>query len=268
MTLTPRDREMVFGSYKSRYLGLSLWKDGSIFVNFHVDFTFRCNGGCKDCMKLLGLAPRNNPDSDLSVDHVQKITRILNEHKIRIRRLRVSGGEPLLHPQFVLLFHMIEELWKPIVIRVYTNNTIPFPSGVDHGYATIRPLPINQKEIRHVPFYVSPADIGVEPKQGFLDVCKMSAECGRSVNAFGFTPCMQYPHIGRMLGKDVHAARPMLLGDLEICQHCICSLSKRDQRWIRLKVADGKIDYPTKTYREGIVREREQPTVMKSLLER
>jgi len=268
MELTSHDRKMVFGSHRSQYLGLSLWEDGSIFINFHVDFTFRCNGGCRDCMKLLGLVPRNSLDSDLSIDHIKKIARILNEHKIRLRRLRISGGEPLLHPQFVTLFRMIEKFWKPIVIRVYTNNTIPFPPGINHSTTTMRPLSIDQKEIKHRPFYISPVDIGIEPKQGFLNACKMSAECGRSVNAFGFTPCMQYPHIGRILGKDVHSSRPMLLGDLEICQHCICSLTKREQRKIRLKVADGTIDYPTKTYREGIAREREQPTTMKLLLER
>ena len=267
MSLSKQDRAMAVSSYTCQMLGFQVWQDGAIFLNWHADMTLRCNGGCLDCMKLLGLLPMDDPESDLTERHVEMIGKLLRSHSIRIRRLRISGGEPLLHPDFVYMLHLIREVWKPLVVRIFTNDTISFPSGIDPRH-TMRPIDMEQKRIRHIPFYISPADLGMEPKHGFLDACKMSRECGRSVNVFGFTPCMQYPHIGRMLGKDVHFSRPKLLGDLEICQHCICSLPKHEQRTVRSKIVNGKIDYPTKTYREGIVREREQPTEMKSLLER
>ena len=260
------DRRNVQSSYLSSLLGLQIWKDGTLFLNFHVDFTLRCNAACKDCIKLLGQVPMRAMDSDLSVKNIIDIAKIFKQNQIRIRRLRISGGEPLLHPLFDELLQEIMKWWNPIVIRVFTNGIIPLSKKLDPGYGTIRLSGLEEKKRLHVPFYVSPVDLGIEPKHGFLDACGMTKGCGRSVNAFGFTPCQLYPHIGRLLGKDVHTARPKLFGDLEICQHCICSLSKREQRSIHEVIANGQIKYPTKTFSEGIKREQESPTAMTSLI--
>ena len=134
--------------------------------------------------------------------------------------------------------------------------------------SVMRPIDMDTKKVRHIPYYASPYDLGIEPTHGFADACSMASGCGRSFNAYGFTPCMQYPHIGRLLGRDVHSAHPKFLGDFEICKHCICSLSRVRRLKLQKGIVEGKVEYPTKTYREGIERETEHPTKMTDFLDR
>jgi len=265
MVLSRQQRKSAREAHVCNSLGVSTWQDGTIFLNFHVDMTLRCNGGCRDCMKILGLAPLDHLESDLSEQDVDLVERLLKKYKLRLRRLRISGGEPLMHPRFVSMFKLIKSRWNPIVIRVYTNGLFPLPPEIDNSIATMRPLSMKEKKIRHVSFYASPADLGIEPVNGFANACRMSSGCGRSVNAFGFSPCMQYPHVGRMLGRDLQYGYPKLFGEKDVCQHCICSLPRVEQVKVRAMIANGKIEYPTKIYREGLQRLKEEPIEFASL---
>jgi len=250
------------------FLGSIVLEDGTLLVNFHCDLTLRCNERCPDCLKMLGVLPINNEATDLSEEHIREAGRLLKKYKMRIRRLRISGGEPLLHPEFSVRFQLIREAWNPAVIRVFTNDTLALPWGKKYIGSILRPISMDLKKIRHVPYYASPFDLGISPESGFSSACAMSSSCGRSFNSFGFTPCMQYPHIGRILGKDVHSSHPKILGDVEICKHCICTLPRRKRWEVQLGIKNKTIEYPTKTYREGIAREKEQPTKMVDFLER
>ena len=265
MPLSRKEKAKVRRGYG--FLGSIVLEDGTFLVHFHCDLTLRCNGGCPDCMKALGVLPIDDEATDLSEEHIREADRLLRKYKMRIRRLRISGGEPLLHSEFDARFRLIKELWKPAVIRVFTNGLIDTWDKKDIG-SIFRPIPMDVKKSRHIPYYVSPFDLGIAPQHGFSDACVMSASCGRSFNSFGFTPCMQYPHIGRILGRDVHSPHPKILGDVEICKHCICTLPKRKRWEVHLGIKNKIIEYPTKTYREGMAREKECPTKMIDFLDR
>jgi len=66
--------------------------------------------------------------------------------------------------------------------------------------------------------------------------------------------------IGGLMGKKVHSDEPVMCGDYEVCRHCICSLPKDVMKEVQLDAHSGKIEHPTKTYREWLKRGRVYPT--------
>ena len=267
-SLTEEERAMIKREYRVPDLAAFVWEDGTIFCPFNLDITLRCNARCPDCMKLLGLLPIETRESDVTREHVLAVSSILKRHKIRMGRLRVTGGEPTLIDDFKGMFEFIKRVWRPFVVRVYTNGILPLPWGEKRIGSVMRPMPMDRKKERHVPFYISPADLGIAPKLGFSRACRITTSCGRSIDAYGFSPCLMYPGIGRVLGRDLHYAHPKLLGEEDVCRHCICSLPKGEQRGLQERAKRGDFEYPTKTYREGIEREKEEPVKFENFFDR
>ena len=266
MALSHREADVISKGHVS--LGSIVLEDGSFFTNFHCDLTLRCNERCPDCLKMLGVLPIGDASTDLTEKHVREAGRLLSLYKIRIRRLQISGGEPFLHPAFLDRFQQMKDSWKPLVVRIYTNGTLASPWGKKRVGSTLRLISMDDKKTMHVPYYASPFDLGISPVHGFSSACARMSACGRSFNAYGFTPCTQYSHVGRILGRDVHSSHPKILGDVEICKHCICTLPPKKRGWLRAEIRKGGVEYPTKTYREGMEREKEQPTKMTDFLTR
>jgi hypothetical protein len=193
------------------------------------------------------------PDSDILVDDLVAGGEILERRGIWPARIKVSGGEPTLHPQLDECCKAIHEKWKGHRTRLYVNDTNPVSV-----YPGIKPYksPANEKEF-HSPPMISPADLGLNPVFGFVKACNYSMKCGRLFDAFGFSFCPVAGVMGRILRIDPYSSHPVMIGREDMCKHCVFSQTKKVRFKLWNQARNGEIDHPSKTYRRGIVSSKE-----------
>jgi MoaA/NifB/PqqE/SkfB family radical SAM enzyme len=103
----------------------------------HIDFSNVCNLACRICtqkssnllhkeMELLGLARIDEPVIKRLIDRDSKLYTSILENLDKIRYVRFSGGEPLLHEEVWTLLESIcqKGYSKDIVFKVNTNGTV------------------------------------------------------------------------------------------------------------------------------------------------
>src|SRR5579864_8879733 len=91
---------------------LRTWSDNHLF-SVLVELTYRCNLDCFFCYNDLGL--RGRP---LSVEQYYEFFAELRE--MQVLNLTLTGGEPLAHPDFLLLGARARELG--FVVRIKSNG--------------------------------------------------------------------------------------------------------------------------------------------------
>ncbi len=240
-----------------------------ITTKYQINFTYRCNLKCKWCItfkdRLLW------PDSDITVEDIKLGGRIARQYTHQVGKLRIGGGEPLMHPQITECCKAINENWKCRLPVLFTNGTL---GHLDKSLMYCKVSPVTEAKCGwrkrvHLPPMISPMDLGLQPELGFTKPCKIMNKCGRLFDAFGFSFCPNAGIRGRLLGIDSYQPRPVLLGIPSMCQHCIFTIAsrrKRSQLWEG--AMNGKIEYPTKTYKEGLKRALEEPIKFKKFQER
>jgi len=83
------------------------------------DFTYRCNNACRHCWVSI---PADSPEKENELTFDQ-ITRIVDEARaMGCRKWALSGGEPMLRPDFVEIFDYITR--KSISYSLNTNGTL------------------------------------------------------------------------------------------------------------------------------------------------
>jgi len=187
-----------------------------------LEITLRCNHFCANCNRLVGIC--TPPDSDMEISQIEKfIAQTINRYhrlKTPLESIHLIGGEPLIHPNFLDIYHLIKDclLGPGYVgrIEVYTNGRLPIPDEIK-GF-TLVSSPENKM---HGNFYVSPLDTG----QAIFN-CGAPNNCGIAVNAFGYFPCGAGCSIIRLLEipNQIYYDFP---DDLDVwdfnlvCSHCI-----------------------------------------------
>jgi MoaA/NifB/PqqE/SkfB family radical SAM enzyme len=88
----------------------------------NLDLTYRCNNDCLHCW--LRIAPGSpEKDRELSVDEIRRL--VTQSRQLGCRRWSLSGGEPLLRPDFAEIFDMITSLSSDYTLN--TNGTLITP---------------------------------------------------------------------------------------------------------------------------------------------
>ena len=88
----------------------------------HLDLTYRCNNNCLHCWLRI---PHGDPDQDreLSFDEIRNI--VDQARSLGTRRWSISGGEPLLRPDFPEIFAYLTG--KAVSYTLNTNGTLITP---------------------------------------------------------------------------------------------------------------------------------------------
>lgn len=86
---------------------------------FNIAITFRCTLRCPSCQYLLKDGRAFDKAQEMPTEDFKWI---LENFKKDIRTVVVQGGEPLLHPQFPEIVHLIKE--KKLNLRMSTNGTL------------------------------------------------------------------------------------------------------------------------------------------------
>ena len=136
---------------------------------------------------------------------------------------------------------------------VFSNGIKDRPSIPNTRYRVAAPT-LEEKEVKHTPPMISPLDLGLTPSRGFNGYCHRQRACGRLFDCYGFSFCIFAGAIGRVLGIDPYKPHPVLDGNIDICGHCPFTMGVGGAFKLFDDVNQGKIEYPTKTYREGIQR--------------
>ena len=227
--------------------------------HWQIHATLRCDRVCQWCDRLIGVVPWKN--SDVLLDDICRAGKEVKSRGLKISWLRVSGGEPTLHPQLLELCKLLEE-WKSISTKtiICTNKTIEeFPNVPEYR---IRRSSVKRDPLKdgHNPNLISPYDMGLKTTIGIGHIpeyyyrCGLMRRCGQVFDAFGFTFCHRAGGIGRLIGIDPYSTVPLTKGIEDICRHCIYSIRRSDRLQLWKDVKDGKLKHPTETYRKGLER--------------
>lgn len=263
-------------------------------VRIEANITYRCNARCTHCNKAVGYA--TFPKSDMTVEQMRMAVDMLVDQNIEVRRFTFCGGEPIVHPQLQELIYAADRL--PGVkygFRILTNGlestaekraAIKLPKRFDWIVNALddvtNPLsgkndPYARPNRRyHTPFWVSPADLGLDAR---FENCTVKGWCGIGLDSTGFQACGKMRMFGELLGVEGVSLRE---GDImehittavpEICKHCQYGLlgggtSGRRKKGIKgpahdidTAVRSGKMEPISPTFVKAFAQHKEQPLV-------
>ena len=140
-------------------------------LNGKIDLTYRCNNKCRHCWLRL---PHNAPEQkdELSFNEIRRI--VDEARALGCRRWSISGGEPLLRPDFPEIFDCLTR--KTISYALNTNGTLITPE--------IARL-LTRKGIKMVALYGATAEVydGVTRHPGGFDAAMRGFENLREAGA-------------------------------------------------------------------------------------
>ncbi len=228
-------------------------------TRFGIVLTYDCNLRCQGCNRFLDVM--RVPNSDIDEETLREGHERVKAAGIEVRKARVTGGEPLLHPKFGRLMKVIKETWNKGYggrTCVFSNGTQdrPFESQRKKRSWRYRVSSVEDKRGKFFPPMLSPHDLGLEPVLGGEVRCKMQAGCGRLFDVFGFSFCILAGPLGKMFDVDPYSAHPLMHGWTELCRHCPFSQRKEVRNKLFEQAENGTLEggYPTKSYKEAVMR--------------
>jgi hypothetical protein len=218
--------------------------------HIEIDLTYRCNLKCRNCNRSCTQAPSRR---DLPVERIAAFIRESVERGRRWRRVRLLGGEPTLHPEFLKIVQLLGDY------RDRHNPDLRIVVGTNGSGAHVRRmldrLPPDI-EIKNTwkgprqrlfrPFNIAPLDRALYRWSDFASGCRILEDCGLGLTPQGYYPCAIAGGIDRVFGfgrgrRQLPRAKDDLHADLEIfCRRCghfgFAGLTKRTRMsptWVR-----------------------------------
>ena len=251
-------------------------------INFELNVTLRCNLECPNCNRHCHLKPKWAEDSDMEHEQVLMFVDTLRNGPIKAKRVKIAGGEPLLHPHLeaileVLMSAVDEGLIQKV--KVDSNGTLPI-LGIRHESLHWSGRKPAKKS--HLPCLWSPTDLELP----ILFPCSQPTRCGISLDSQGYLPCspaiaIVRSGIGRFGGRDesefdvlpddpywAHVLGQVVMEHLSyrgfttawymesICKHCVHAAPKawREDHCKPLNEITAGEKLPTETWAEAMQR--------------
>lgn len=155
-------------------------------INFELNITLRCNLACPNCNRHCHLKPKWAEDSDMTVEQIEQFIWDLHKGPVKAKRVKVAGGEPFIHPEFVAIYKALTNAVDHGLIqkiKIDTNGTLPRPDVPDHP--AVRWSGRKPSRKAHLPTLWSPTDLRLPVKYP----CSMPRKCGISLDHRGYLPC-------------------------------------------------------------------------------
>ena len=170
-----------------------------------IDITYRCNLRCINCNRSIARAPE---DLDLPFEKVAEFVEDSLRRGIRWRRIRLLGGEPTAHPDFLRIVELLRgyrSRGNPCSIEVVTNGygedvarvlaRVPSDVWIENS----RKRPGIQPRFR--PFSTAPSDDPDYTDADFSNGCEIMQSCGAGLTPTGYYPCAIAGGIDRIAGE-------------------------------------------------------------------
>jgi hypothetical protein len=175
-----------------------------------------------------------------------------------INRIKIAGGEPLLHPDILWILERLSPLVPEYVLKIKLDsngtmtavigdmmvNNAKVPNIVFSGRAP--------KKKMHLPYLWSPTDLGLK-----VTPCDTPRLCGFSLDNRGWLPCSPAIMIARTFGLDhlyMDGLPHSVWGMDELCKHCIHAAPKafREAHCKPLREITEAERTPTESWRKAL----------------
>lgn len=204
-------------------------------INCEMNLTLRCNAQCKNCNRHCDRYPDRGEEEDMTVEQISRFIDQIADSPIKVKRLKLLGGEPLLHPDFEAIYFMLAKATDDGLIqkiKIESNGIIPHPHVGRHDNIRWAGKPFKRK--KHLPVLWSPTDMGLETPGC---PCSMPRICGISLDAYGYSLCSMCPMMLRIFQCEEFYAlyadefpgnwQEVFVDTIKtICPHCIFSASQ------------------------------------------
>lgn len=204
-------------------------------IRLEGNWNLDCSAQCPACDRCVTEFPDRK--DHVTVEQIDAFFDQLRRRKdeLRVTRLKIVGGEFLVHPQFREIYERVcaaldEDLLG--FVKISTNCVSKVPSDI-RKHPKIKWCKSPLKNKLHLPFLYHPKDIG-QKTYGF---CSHPWRCGMSMSAKGFLPCS--PAIMIAGGFDLEHLYKQEIptepwGESELCSNCVYSV---DRKWKRENLA-------------------------------
>ena len=220
-------------------------------MRFELNITLRCNCACHNCNRLCHMKPDWAKDSDMTVFDVQYFVLQLRMQGVIANRIKIVGGEPLVHPEFKEIMASLcvgADAGLIKKIKIDSNGTLPRPDIPKHPAVHWSGRKPSRKA--HLPTLWSPTDLGLQLHYP----CSMPRVCGVSLDNRGYLPCSSAISIVRTFGyEDQYSDSIHGPWDMDkICKHCVFAAPKawKDEHCLPLKDIPEEHKQPTKSWKE------------------
>jgi hypothetical protein len=189
----------------TRLLGPRWRRKGNIA---EIDITYSCNLKCYNCNRSCEQDPSND---GMSVGQVRQFLEESRENQIQWRHIRLLGGEPTSHPQFMEILNLVMEYrdkYSPQTRLILVTNghgdrvnrilsLVPPSVEVENSAKTTK------VQTTFSTFNVAPTDVKEYAGADFSNACSAVAVCGMGVTPYGYYPCAVAGAIDRTFGLNL-----------------------------------------------------------------
>lgn len=195
-----------------------------------IDLTYICNLKCNNCNRSCAQVPS---EEYITLDQIQKFVDESIKWKVYWHKIRLLGGEPTLHPNFLDIIQILNQYKRDFSpdtrIEVVSNG---YGSKVNYMLSRLPNYIIveNSKKDGSSPLFFS---FNMAPKDqlkykfaDFTNACWITEVCGMGLTPLGYYPCAVGGGIDRIfklnLGtKNLPSSNDDLLYSLnKLCRYC------------------------------------------------
>jgi len=196
-----------------------------------IDITYRCDLKCLNCDRSCRQA---EAECDMSLRHILKFVEESEAEGYEWNRIRIMGGEPLLHPdigEIMKIFSYYGKRHPNTLIELFTNgiekNVPSVPDNIEM-HNTRKADIYNEK---FEPYNLAPVDLNVTAD--YRKGCWITSYCGMGLNIYGYYPCAAGAAVDRVFGFDIgsscisKAAERFEEQKDRLCRYCGHFLSRK-----------------------------------------
>jgi len=191
--------------FVTKWLGPRWRRKGNVA---EIDITYICNLKCFNCNRSCEQDPSND---SMSLGQIRRFLDETRDTKTQWKHIRLLGGEPTTHPQFLEILNLIKS---------YRDNFFPATRIVvvsnGHGDKVNRMLSLvpagieventaktSKVQTHFQSFNVAPIDVPKFASSDFCNACRVVTTCGIGVTPYGYYPCAVAGSIDRTFGLNL-----------------------------------------------------------------
>lgn len=157
-------------------------------TRIEIDITYACSLSCKSCNRSINQAPSNE---HISLSQIHKFIKESVQGGHRWKEIRLLGGEPTLHPEFLSILDALREYRKihrpklqiTVISNGYTERTQSILKKIPGDVCVENTSKISGYQIDFAPFNNAPRDYPEHTRSDFRNGCWITEGLG-----MGFTP--------------------------------------------------------------------------------
>jgi len=170
-----------------------------------IDLTYKCNLRCTSCNRSVSQAPENLRMSRAMIQD------FIHESMLRgkqWRKIRLLGGEPTLHPEFLPILNDLlqyKNRHPDCIIEVVTNGYGKAVNAmlqmIPAGVVVENSAKESSLQASFSPFNLAPVDDNTFRNADYRNGCEVMKACGMALTPLGYYPCAVAGGIDRVEGN-------------------------------------------------------------------